>query len=397
MSSRLLVYTALLFMLTGLFVPAGVAGAEPGPTEAAVRNLWQGMYKARFVERPDVCEFDYGPNGMRNIYCYANSSVSPADLVALAGKAPFLEGPHTAGELNLTSRFSFGHYNPDFVSWMAQNLIPGRDDENFRWAAQPIYDRFFKNTARVYWLTRLRTQSEADFLEGEAKNLVEGMKNKTLDRYWAYQYHDYLGKDVFPLFLDYNLYYYNVISAAVAFWIRHHVDGTGDEFATGLENLLKTYDTKFLASAQSTGSEPPEDESEIQIRFEPADSMMTRFLTDLARGIETHDWDLVLTFFDPENFKAQIDMGIKPPQYIEEGLGLGMVDNHLIPQPGDSTPFANLNGITSVTFDSMEVPEESGTALITGTATLFDGSARQMTLHLRKTATGAWVMEPALG
>jgi hypothetical protein len=44
--------------------------------------------------------------------------------------------------------------------------------------------------------------------------------------------------------------------------------------------------------------------------------------------IETHDWIAVLTFFDEENYETQRSIGISMPQYLEEGFGLGMVNNH---------------------------------------------------------------------
>jgi hypothetical protein len=208
-----------------------------------------------------------------------------------------------------------------------------------------------------------------------------------------------------------DFYWGNVTACAAGFWIRRSIDQTDGMFLNGLEKLLKTYDPDFISTQaktlvqfpspqpapSGTAASAPKTSAQSHVAFETTDRMLQRFLEDLAAAMEGHDWERTLTLFDPANYQEQKNMGIDAPQYIAEGLGLGFADNHLIPKPGDATPWARLNGIGQVRFTQLSPPDAEGLVQVHGLVTLFDGSQKKMVLYLAKTPTGAYMMKPPVG
>ena len=388
-----LVLSAAVLALILLSAGNPIAAEKEGQTanvSATVQKVWNDLYASKFSENTPGCEFDYGPNGMRNIYCYASSIFSYGQLAELSKMSPFVKGPHTESALRLDSQDDFGHYNPEFVKWLIENLIPGAEDENFRWISEPVYKQFLQKTARVYFLTMQKLSSDTEYYENEVSWYLGALEAGELDPYWPYRYGSYLPDSVYDRYLDSDFYYGNVVGCAVGFWIRRKIDGTADLFYQGLYKLLKTYDPEFI---KEVGASQPA----AQMVQKTGDPILDRFLRDLTQAVETHDWDLVLTFFEPGNYLAQKEIGIGRIQYIEEGLGLGMVSTKLKPRPGDSSEAARLNAIETITIDGVDQPADSEVFVVRMTINLFDGSKRQVELTLIKSPTGAYFIEPAVG
>lgn len=395
MIPRLWVFLIFSAMLLWSFA---AQAAETSTSGESIQDRWKALYQATFSEGEPGCEFDYGPQGMRNVYCYVVSEFRYEQLVKLAPVPPFLSGPHTPEKLNLKAPYQFGHYNPEFVQWMEQNLIPDLSDQNFRWVIEPVYNRLFRDTARIYYLTHLKLSQDPSFLQKEVEAFKKGLAEQKLDTWWAFQYSEYLDQSVYPKYFGNDLYFMNVTSCAVAFWIRREVDGTRPQFAHALETLVNRFDSTFQ---QAVTNEPAKTDQprprEARIKVKTNDRMLGRFLDSLTQAVEKHDWDLVLTMFDPENFTGQKQMGIGEPQYIEEGLGLGMVGNNLVPRPGDGSGYAKLNAIESIEIIKLNPPDAGGTMEVDGRVTLFDGSTRKVTLYLVRTPTGGYIMSPPVG
>lgn len=367
-------------------------------SKGAIRNAWANLYTAKFDEKTKGCTFDYGPNGMRNIYCYVNSMFSYKKLVELSGVKPFVKGPHSATSLNLESPDDFGHYNIDFVKWLVDNMIPGAEDEEFKWVIQPIYDQFFKRTARVYYMTWLKFKNDDEFRNKVVEKFKSDLAAGELKSFWYTAYDNALPDVIYDEWLDGDYYYGNVVGASVGFWIRRHVDGTIDEFAKGLDKLIKVHDPNFIVTGSKTGGQAQKVQKPgDRVAVEVQDQALRKFLLDLTAYIEKHDWKMVLTFFAPENYRVQKDMGLDDAQYIEEGLGLGMVDNHLIPRPGDGTKFAMLNSIDRISITGIQPSEEPGMFIIEGIVVLFDNTSRHVSIFVYKTDTGGYIIEPAVG
>ena len=376
---------------------AATNGSPDNRADQAIRAIWEKLYSAEFTEDTPGCSFDYGPNGMRNIYCYFSTVVSYTDLLRLAGLDPFISGPHTNQQLNLTSTNSFGHYNPEFVKWMTAHLVPAAEDKNFKWISEPLYQRYLKRTARTYYLMAEHLFANQALLERAVdkyqKNMAGGM-----DYAYFPEVSELFQKDYIDAFLDADYYYYNVVDAAAAFWLRRYMDGTWTLFQAGLNKLLLTYDQDFLdrlgnLPVPAQGSAPP-----ATTMIAPADdSILNKFLAQLSMAMEQHDWKTVLIGFDPENFSAQTEAGQTTPRYIMEGLGLGYADNTLIPNPDDHSDYALLNSIKKVTIEKVGAPDSDGFFQVSGKVTLFDGSVRRLEFPMIRTSTGGYFISPALG
>jgi len=151
------------------------------------------------------------------------------------------------------------------------------------------------------------------------------------------------------------------------------------------------------------------------VTLHTSDPLLNQFLSDLRRDVEAHDWDRVLSYFREVNFGLQVEyLGMTKAQYLAEGLGLGFVDNNLIPRPGDVTEFKGLNSIQSIDFTAISDFEEGeGSALnpegnlittspfewatVTGYATLFDGSTRKVTVEVVRKNTGGYHIGVSVG
>ena len=379
--------------------PWGAPAPEEKKSAAdQIRRAWMDLHNATFNKAHDACEFEYGPQGMKNIFCYVSSVTAYRTLAAWSGMKPFLEGPHSADKLDTRSRFTFGHYNPAFVRWMRDNLIPGADDDEFRWVVEPIYNRYFRDTARMYLLVYLKLQRDQGYVVREAAALVQKMENKTLNEYYPWEYSDFIGDQEIRRHFAGDFYWGNVTGCAVAFWLRRHIDGTDGEFFKGLKKLMLAHDPTFFEAAVNVAPVKPQARKlGERVRLRTNDNILVKFLDGLTSAVEQHEWDLVLTMFAPENYRAQLEIGIGPIQYMIEGLGLGMVDNHLIPLPGDGSAYAKLNAIQAVELTKLLPADSSGLLTVKGRVTLFDGSRRNVEIYLRKTRTGAYMIEPAVG
>ena len=148
-----------------------IGKTKADPVEDSVKKAWMDIYQASFDPDRPGCPFDYGPKGMRNLYCYLVSNFPYQKLVALSGLEPFVKGPHTSAELDLDNTGDFGHYNPKFVTWMKDHLIPADRDDKFKWATEPIYARYLQKTARAYCLAYEIVFSNPELLKQEEKKV----------------------------------------------------------------------------------------------------------------------------------------------------------------------------------------------------------------------------------
>lgn len=208
------------------------AGASAAAVERA-RQLWLALPKTK-----ERCgEFDYFPEGgMRNFYCHLLSRISWSELQQLAPMPVFLKGPHTKERLNLKSRTAFGYYNPEFVRWLGAAFLPAASDESFRAATQPIYDRYVRPLARVFFAAHRKLHADPEFLEREKRALLAAIAKHRVEEMPYEKYYDYTGGE----------YDGNVSKTAVAFWIRRSIDGTDGEMFADLTRLLSVYDPSFV-------------------------------------------------------------------------------------------------------------------------------------------------------
>ena len=239
----------------------GVVGGTTEPEQPVVneeglrdlaRTAWQGLASSAH----HCNEFDYFPDGgMRSFYCHLLSFIDFSTLSNAIEVPVFVSGPHEGGQLVLNAPFSFGHYNPEFVTKIGNLLIPGSDDETFRDLTQPVYDNFIQDLARIYHVTYVKLGANPDYMNKEKQAFLDGVNQQTLsgfyyEKYFYFMNPNFIGNEDNSSFLSSNGssggWSGNVVKTAVAFWIRRSVGGTDDEFFASLQKLLQAYDQTFL-------------------------------------------------------------------------------------------------------------------------------------------------------
>ncbi|MEM7086701.1 MAG: hypothetical protein AAF489_10995 [Bacteroidota bacterium] len=185
---------------------------------------------------------EYNPDrgyvtGLRGLIAHGDGIINLDKIRYLAPVKIFNSGPHES-EFNWYSD-KFAHYNPEFVQWVSDYLIPGAEDESFRLATQPIYDKHLAVLARAYCRSYEALQLDPTFVEEQKAAYLDHIKLTRAGNFFnggAFSEYfvamDKLESGVFP-------YYAHV---AAGFWIRREIDGTADDFIIALRKLIKTYD-----------------------------------------------------------------------------------------------------------------------------------------------------------
>ncbi|MFT5680237.1 MAG: hypothetical protein ACI8RZ_001143 [Myxococcota bacterium] len=240
------------------------AGEEP----LSWSRLWMNL-----PETTERCgDFDYHPGGgMRAFYCHMLSQISYTGLQERTPHPIFLSGPHTPRALKLDDPRSFGHYNPEFVKWLGENLVPGADDLALREQTQGLYSQYVSPLARTHYLTytKLNASENADCTAKEKARYArfmqtgEGVAWGAYYERWFYYLDDRFCKKADDPNATYSMDFGegvsgNVVKTTVGFWLRRSMDGTDDEFYTALIRLLETYDSAWLSAASlSAASQRP--------------------------------------------------------------------------------------------------------------------------------------------
>lgn len=205
--------------------------------------------------------YDYFPGGgIYSFYCHTMVIKNFQPLEEALQMPIFLSGPHQLGELNRTSETSFGHYNPEFVQTLTQWAAPALKDDNFRRATQEIYNDYVQPLARIMWATYSKLRNNPDFWRQEQAYLQAYMTRKGSPNYSVENYFFFMHPDFIPNASHDNPFWPsqgfdagydgNVTKSAVGFWVRRAIDGTADDFAHALEQLLIVYDPGTLREAE---------------------------------------------------------------------------------------------------------------------------------------------------
>ena len=144
------------------------------------------------------------------------------------------------------------------------------------------------------------------------------------------RYYESFPQEYFGLYLDNDYYCGNILDCAFAFWVRRSIDGTSQEFRLGLEKLLTVYDPDFLEDRKKKQTGRPDKVQDGPLAIQ--DRILENFLKDFIDRVEQHDWELALTFFSPENFQMQTEIGIGRAQYLAERHGSELRGQQTYPQ-----------------------------------------------------------------
>lgn len=226
--------------------PAGARpGAPPSKRATTVAEAWRALpaVQGHGCADEDLI-FDYGADGgMRNFFCRALKVFSWKAFLAMAPTAPFRGGPHKNGKLKLNSERDFGRYDPRFVQWATEALIPAAKDAALRAQTQAVYDGQARTLARTYWEVQRAIASDPAWRAREVTLYLRAADDASVkwDAEVIWFYHDVLGA-------DWGGWDPNHIRSATMWWLRRTKDGTADLWLGGLEKLLTTYDAEWLAA-----------------------------------------------------------------------------------------------------------------------------------------------------
>jgi hypothetical protein len=190
--------------------------------------------------------------GVRLLYCEISHSMDMHRAEQLAGMQIFLPGgPHENGPH--WNSATFGYYNPKFVTWATDNLVPPKSP-----TTEAVYTQYLQRDARIYLITYTRLNTHPKLLTEMANIYRSGSippKKNGLswleDRFFSFPIDSdpdlkslpppqWRGKGANEQTDSY------VYETAMGFWARREADGTRPLFYQFLTKMLQTYDPNFL-------------------------------------------------------------------------------------------------------------------------------------------------------
>jgi hypothetical protein len=246
-----------------LVIATVAAGREPlralqqAAADELVRMTWMSFEKGVSCTSSEAAYVigaapDGGTDmsGVRGLYCYAARALPAIVVEGLAGVPIFQSGPHQDGKLNLATT-GFGHYNPAFVRWAGDHLVPGTRDAAFKKATQSIYDTHARDLARAYASAHRYFEERPNELQRIARDYKAAIAAAESGAPGGAAAHparvlsDAVDSAAGCIRAGGSRLEYGQVAAAAAFWVRRAMDGTRGQFSSALSGLLKAYDPAF--------------------------------------------------------------------------------------------------------------------------------------------------------
>jgi hypothetical protein len=217
---------------------------------SVMRSALKGLGRAKY----HGTDYDYWPyGGLKNLYYRAINFATYPQLVTYFGRSIWLTGPHTNAELDLSNPTDFGHYDPEFVTWLRSNLRFVLQRPEFVRSTRRAFEKYLLNLALLYYAAyeflRVNPSVKARLIQ----DYVQRTSEKTIEPqyYWALSWIDDLPKDdpitIMMKRLD-ERFDSNRASSAIYFWVRRSIDGTSDLFFSILADALSTYSSASLVN-----------------------------------------------------------------------------------------------------------------------------------------------------
>ena len=218
-------------------------------------------------------------SGFRYLYCKVRGVVSFEKVQTISGINIFIEGgPHDEG-LNLSDKRKFGHYNPEFLTWLDDFIIPGgMDDVAFNMVTQSVYETHIGPIARALYHSHEILFADPDTYQNFENRfrLVKEHYDSSYNQVMRFDnypvkfeiirasYSNALeeGRDVgwgsgedlqekFRWLSDYlevdkNDDWY-LANTAGGFWVRRSIDGTEAQIFQLVTKLLNTFEPEVLS------------------------------------------------------------------------------------------------------------------------------------------------------
>jgi hypothetical protein len=184
-------------------------------------------------------EYDFAEGGVLTKYEYIRSLLSYEDLQAMLNYPIFLSGPHTQNNLNLKSEYTFGHYNPKFVSELRFHINEILRNNYFIKYTKPIMEKFnilplLTGYKTIYEISK----SNPTEFEAIKSQYLKGLK----DQSWSSQ-NEYVNgyRDILPDEIK-TEQYWNWGETSYYFWIRRDIDNTKEIWIGIINDVLNAYD-----------------------------------------------------------------------------------------------------------------------------------------------------------
>lgn len=217
-------------------------------------QIWLKISKSKF----GCAGYNYFPqSGIRGFYCHMKTYIDMETLERISGEKIFLSGPHDNLKPNLSSKSDFGHYNPTFLVWAKDTLIPAKDNQVFLKFSQNIYNHTFSYPIRSYYVVGKILQNNVGLRLSLTKKYIDTMNSGK--HYNFYKEAFYLIEKELPpefkflegqqfMYPQHKQYYFkgNIVKSGVYFWLRRDIDGTFSHFLEIGEDILSLYDKIFV-------------------------------------------------------------------------------------------------------------------------------------------------------
>jgi len=238
---------------------------------------------------PQIDGYDCGTSlesGFRYLYCSIRSVINFEKAQSIAGMPIFRQGSPHAVELNLRHPLQFGHYDPDFLTWLDDYLIPeGRSDPRFNQLTRIAYDAYIGSIVRALYHTHEILFASPEEYRPFERN-YETVRQKVVATRGRARGIGFMAEDLtaFPLikaeyselleqengipglyfetkFFAVSDYLTNVMhddwymaNTAGGFWVRRSIDGTEAQFFELVKKVLQTFEPEVLGFRPS---DPP--------------------------------------------------------------------------------------------------------------------------------------------
>lgn len=216
-----------------------IADIENSELYSQVQLVINNLDRAEFFPIRVGWAYDYGLKdgaGLLNTYEYIRSLITYETLQSILPMDIFIEGPHSKKQLELNSRFTFGHYNPEFVKYFSTVLSHLLSNQMFVDSTKGLMEEYgildkLEKLQQIYYIT----DEEPEIFNKYKLQYQEMLNNKTwpADSYEGYRAH-------LPESLD-TSYYWNWAETNYYFWIRRDIDGTLPLWISMIDSVTNAY------------------------------------------------------------------------------------------------------------------------------------------------------------
>jgi len=213
-------------------------------------RLWMDLGESHCSDNSPYLSDDMSVNRwIAELFCLFATIAPPSLLEKESGLPPLTKGSLKLGA-NSWSESTFCYYNPDFVRWVHENLLPPEDDRLFTEMTRSTFRYLIGDFCKLYYVyysvlenhpdereTALRAFNDAlaaneyfssDYFTGDA---IQAVVSRTIDEINKSD-HSFINK-------QYGRYF---DAALMKFWFRRSIDGSRMELGNCLAKLLNRYE-----------------------------------------------------------------------------------------------------------------------------------------------------------